>query len=562
MRPNERPYEFPTLVIDLDSESNPDVRPYDEAVDGAPETAKWADAHASIDALAERLGDFAVEIEETKARMLATAAKPSVWRVLDRDIWSAVLQGPQEYKEPVASPDWRGSEASVMANVLHRNGISPRQTFQQIPLLLHREEEARRNTPVISEEQLATALEGCQSLFEVRRVLGLAVQTSGGRAAIRENSAAIADKLGSFLQWGLTAPPTLSESEGVDMARQVSEALLNVSFTLTLKTGEISAKHRPQTVNLWTAGLWAAALAGDIAAMRRFLQLGLGQGSPADVREFTGAWSPQSSSAKQGELGPRKPAAELALEALLVRLRSSPLSFMGERAELYTLLTGVARDKGPIQRRMSFLTVLARQLPADDWRATAKPTMTQEAHLGILSPETHAYGELYAAALAELGGVMGLWEQLRYQERCQNEPSAVANYISADMLVTAVLRYATWTHPMLELPGWNKRGGPGSRGCLHDVRKLAEYEQSLRPSRSKITFPSVHVTLDPVKVRERERIARLQDAWGLDDAFRAQVVEAFSKETAEEFNYAIDYMLMARHAELESQEAERYGLES
>ncbi|CAK7241799.1 MAG: hypothetical protein STHCBS139747_003270 [Sporothrix thermara] len=349
MRPNERPYEFPTLVIDLDAEGNPDVRPYDEAVDGAVEADKWADAHASIDALAERLGNFESEIEASKARMLATAARPTAWRVLDRDIWSAVLRGPQNYKEPVELPDASsGSEESVMANVLHRNGISPRQTFQQIPLLLHREEEARKNTPALTEEQLGTALKGCESLLEARRVLVMAVQTSGGRAAIRANSAAIADLLGSFLQRDPTALPSSSESDGMGIARQISEALLDVSFALTLKNGEVSAKHRAQTANLWTAGLWAAALAGDIAAMRRFMQLGLGQGDPADVRAFLGAWTPQPAPAP-GKPGRRKSAAELALEALLVRLRSSPVSFVGERAELFMLLTGTTQERHPEQ---------------------------------------------------------------------------------------------------------------------------------------------------------------------------------------------------------------------
>ncbi|CAK7230603.1 hypothetical protein SCUCBS95973_007631 [Sporothrix curviconia] len=558
MRPNERPYEFPTLVIDLDSEGNPDVRPYDEAVDGEAETAKWADAHASIDALAERLGDFEVEVEEAKARMLATAAQPTAWRVLDRDIWSAVLRGPQEYEEPVVPQD-PGNEASVMANVLHRNGISPRQTFQQIPLLLHREEAARAKTPVLSGEQLAAAIKGCQnqSLIEVRRVLALAVQTSGGRAAIRENSDAIANLLGSHLQWGLTAPPTSTESIGVETAREVSEMLLNLSFTQTLKTGEITDRFRPQTASLWAAGLWAAALAGETAAMRRFLQLALGNGSPADVREFLGAWTPQPTPA-QGEQGPRKSAAELALEALLVRLRSSPVSFAGQRAELLTLLTGTTRDMGPMHRKLSFLTVLAHQPPADEWSVSSsgKPVLSQEASLGILSPETVAFGKLFTAVLAELGAVMGMWEQLRHQELVKNERGAISDYISTDTLVTAVVRHAAMSPLITKQTEAGKAMTPSSaRGCLYDMRNIILFEQSLRPTRSWSVFTSLRPTVDPAKAMETEKRALLLDAWGLDEAFRADVVGAFTLESPEDFDAAIEGLLMERCTKMDKEAA-------
>ncbi|OAA67980.1 methylmalonate-semialdehyde dehydrogenase [Niveomyces insectorum RCEF 264] len=85
-------FEIPNAVLDLDAENNTHVRPYDEHME-AEETARWAGAHASIDALTERLARFDRDAAAALARSNAVAAAPGPWRVLDRDIWSVALLG-------------------------------------------------------------------------------------------------------------------------------------------------------------------------------------------------------------------------------------------------------------------------------------------------------------------------------------------------------------------------------------------------------------------------------------------------------------------------------------
>ncbi|CAK7197627.1 aldehyde dehydrogenase (NADP(+)) ald6 [Sporothrix eucalyptigena] len=341
-------YELPRSVIDLDAEDNRHVRPYDEAVDGPPEEDKWADAHASIDALRDRITDLEYEIEQSRKRMLETASKPTAWRILDRDILSAALLGPQKYKEPTegatAGPETRtaprivpNDEASVLAEVLYRNGISPRQAFQQVPLLLHREEKARMQFGIGDWKSLSGVLYGCQSVLEARRILGLAVQTAEGRTGILVDSKRIAHLLGSFIekaqQEAAKAATATAGNDLVDTVRQVSELLLNLSHALASVADLV--EQEDNGAPLWAVGLWASALASEPAAMQRFLRLGVAFGNAEDVSQFMSVYSSNRAEASRRE----PPAVVLALHTVLLQLQRSPMAFANTRSDLFTMLT-------------------------------------------------------------------------------------------------------------------------------------------------------------------------------------------------------------------------------
>lgn len=495
LRPETPLFELPLSAIDLDAEDNPNVRPYDEEVDGYPETSKWAKAHASIDALAARLAQTEQQIQAAQARMAVMERRRTPWQVLDKDVWAAVL----------------GVRDAGHGNVLHHNGISARlaATPQKVPLLLHKALEAREREDVTkTTEQLTEALALCRTPMEVRRIVSLAVQTAGGRATTAQCSQAIAQQLASFVE--TRAWSKYKEADGRDTARQVTAMLLNWSYALE---GDPDLRGSV-SLTMWAVGLWAAALADQTTAMRRFLQVGLGQGTPTDVGQFLRAWTSQAA-----EDAGARPAVALALEVVLDRLRDTPTALDGARAELFSLLTGVTLlPPSAVGPEVSFRTLFA----------------------GL--PSAVPFSHLYVGMLAELGGVRTLWEQ-------QQQTGAA---LDADTLITAVLRYAAYTDVPALPPMYNPLLPTATSGLdksaansgVWDLRTIVTYEASRAPARQP---PTLFPTLRSVPKPPEEATPRT--ATTVDDAFRADVAAAFSKESAEESVQAIDALLYARRGE-------------
>ncbi|KAL1899809.1 aldehyde dehydrogenase (NADP(+)) ald6 [Sporothrix stenoceras] len=494
MHPATPLYELPLSVIDLDAIDNPNVRPYDEEFDGYYEKQKWAKAHASIDALAERLAQTEKQIEAARLRMKVMESQRTPWQVLDKDVWAAVLN----VREP------------GHGNVLHHNGISARlaATPQKVPLLLNRALVAReRQDMTKTADLLMEALTKSRTPIEVRRIVSLAVQTAGGRAAAIQCSEAIAHKLVSFIETQEWSKYKEKDERGT--ASQVTAMLLNWSYALRLE-GE---QNLGKATSLWALGMWTAALTNNITAMQRFLQVGLGQGTAEDCKRLLSTYT--STAAKDAGAWP---AAALALDMVLDRMRDTPATLDGTRAELFSLVTGVnllrpAPDAGP---EVSFRVLLER-LPS------------------------HApYSHLYTSALAELGAVRTLWEVVDKTQAT----------LDADIIVAVALRYAAYLETVTETPGLTAMAGSvpptattgldksSANSSIWDLQTIVNSETQRTMTRQP---PTLFPTLRPLP-RELEKRTHLI----VDDAFRAEVVAAFSKSSAEEAVKAIYVLLQKR----------------
>lgn len=493
MHPDTPLYELPSSVIDLDAIDNPNVRPYDEEVDGFRQKQKWAKAHASIDDLSDRLTLTEKQIEAAKLRMKVMKNQRTPWQALDKDVWAAVL----DVREP------------GHGNVLHHNGISGRlaATPQKVPLLLDRALVARELSETKNTvNAFMKTLEKVRTPMEVRRVLGLALQTADGRAAVLRCSMVIAQKLATFIEtqdW-----KKYQKKDERDTASELTAMLLNWSYALALDGEE----NLGRATSLWAVGLWTAALTNKIAAMRRFLQVGLGKGSATDCKQLLETYtSPAAQSA-------RAPAAAMALDVVLDRMFHDPAALDGARAELFSLLTGVqllrpAPDAGP---EVSFRILLP--------------------HLPPRSP----YGNLYTDALAELGAVRTLWEVIDKKEVASN----------ADPLITATLRYAAYLDsqtqtselaPTASSPSPTATTGldkSAANSSVWDLQTIVDYEAKWAVQRQP---PTLFPTLRPLP-KGPESDPNLT----VDDAFKADVVAAFSKPSAEEAVQAINAFLQPR----------------
>ncbi len=497
-------YEIPMSVLDLDAENNTQVRPYDEAME-AEETTKWRAAHASIDALAERLAAVSREVDAAEARMRATAEAPGPWRVSDRDVWSVALRGVPGTKMAAREQGREQDtthEPSLISELLFRNGISARTATdggKTIPFLLHRQRIAAKHD-LATGAALRQALVACRDLVEVRRLLVQAMRTATGRAVVADESAAVAARLQSFLDdQGTTALAALAE--------QTSTLLLNLRFSFASQ----GAPELPPT--LCSLGLRAAAAAGEPGAMQRFLEIGL-----------TARYYPENSSVLlSGQPVSAVLSALSTIHAGLQAHDTAASAYEGKRAELFSLLTGESLVGAPSS-------------PAEE--VSFRAALGLRAHDGS-SPVAPGVRALYRAVLGGLGGVRTLWEE--QQQHSAAGAAGSEGSVDADTLATGVLRYAAY------VAGAQRLGAAGvcptGQGSLLDLQTIHAYETASARAKQ---APSVLQTLRLAATAPPSATARA--IAHVDDAFRAQVVAAYAMPTADEAMGAIDALIKSRKA--------------
>ncbi|KAI0603397.1 hypothetical protein F4775DRAFT_29225 [Biscogniauxia sp. FL1348] len=202
MRKQFPTFEASTLLLDLDAEDNKYVRPYDEELDGVPESAAEFRAREMLP-FKKRVEDFEILSKQyDEASKATTSQKFSVWQISDPDIFAATLLGVSP-TSAIVNPDGAPKPTSssppdkINEYILDQNGIPHivrHSTAGVVQYMMNRQRLARlRSQMSDDEESLEHALKRCQILAEVQRLTGRLIQTPEGCRLVAESASAIVD---------------------------------------------------------------------------------------------------------------------------------------------------------------------------------------------------------------------------------------------------------------------------------------------------------------------------------------------------------------------------------
>ncbi|TPX10868.1 uncharacterized protein E0L32_008257 [Thyridium curvatum] len=470
LRNTSRLFELPNIVLDLDAEDNPHVRPYNDA-DEEAQVAKWSSNpdHAS---LLLRQRSFSSEAHQAKRILTSTVHNPTPWRVTDQDLLSAALLS----STPSASTtSGLQNPAAVFDQLLYYNGVAHRMSndgAKMVHTLLHRQSIARELDHELHEPEYRKALMGCNGFEQVRRMLTELLQTSDGCLLLSRCARDVRQRLAVFL-----------EDKSKDYVSKILVLLNNISSTF-------AAKSVPLPLPLCGIGLQAASIAGELAAVQRYLGTALEEGINGQAKE-------RRTTATR-VVGP-------ALETLLRNTRDRDPSALqaackGTRTDLYTLLTG---------RSLSGCAI------KPSFRATLWP----------LNYGSSVYAP-YLALLGELGAVRTLWHEYRRMPARVKAVGNEAHQQRLDVLVAAVLRHA---EPLTEGSATDEQGvfmcGDESSDSKLDLQRLSMRDQQ---DASRSLAPGTLLTL---RTPVREAAPTLPDPRA-DQQFRDGVQHAFEQPQA------------------------------
>ncbi|KAI1807937.1 hypothetical protein F4811DRAFT_376282 [Daldinia bambusicola] len=190
--PNLPRFELSELLLDLDAENSPYVRPFDEHIDGTTRTPKEQRRREirPIRKLAGRLQNLSKKYERQFAE--TASSKFSVWRITNYDILAVVLRDPLK-KKPSLYENYAMNKKN---SLFDRNGIpynvldSPAKT---VAYMLHRQKIANRIEPTRDDlKEFQEAIDSCRYLHEIERLVMDVIQTSAGRWLIANSTDAFA----------------------------------------------------------------------------------------------------------------------------------------------------------------------------------------------------------------------------------------------------------------------------------------------------------------------------------------------------------------------------------
>ncbi|KAI5928640.1 hypothetical protein F4810DRAFT_14776 [Camillea tinctor] len=194
------PFQASTLLLDLDAEGSPYVRPYDEELDGVPMSA-WRVKNYQMYPLKIRVAEFEnLSRRYDRAFQATIAQKFNPWHISDHDILTATLldvpskpitAGPR----PAPKPDSNSPIEHIYEYILDQNGIphTVRNNAYGVIEYMKTKQRIARVWPRKSNVELSikNALRRCLSLPELKRLTGRLTQTPEGCLLVSGSAATI-----------------------------------------------------------------------------------------------------------------------------------------------------------------------------------------------------------------------------------------------------------------------------------------------------------------------------------------------------------------------------------
>ncbi|KAI6090450.1 hypothetical protein F4821DRAFT_229371 [Hypoxylon rubiginosum] len=185
LRGNYLTFEASPLVLDLDAEDSPYVRPYDKDVDGKPTSAQSYRFHA-LWPVRKHVARFENQSRVIDEFWKSTASnKFSVWRITDYDILSVAIDNssPKEQAQ-LSSTDPSSSRSNTKGSIMQWNGIPydvRNSHIQTIAYMRRRQQLSNRLRPSVGdEESLNDALLACDQFLLLERLITNVIQTPQG----------------------------------------------------------------------------------------------------------------------------------------------------------------------------------------------------------------------------------------------------------------------------------------------------------------------------------------------------------------------------------------------
>lgn len=186
MRSNYLTFEASTLVLDLDAEDSPYVRPYNHHVDGAPTSPKFHRLRER-QTMQKRVAEFerlSQEYEERYKMTVSDVFHP--WRISDYDILSVALDDSSTSESTLPLPTHAFRHSKLSKSILNVNGVPllvRNSSSKTIAYMLRRQQLNQRlqsdgTLPVV--KSLKDALRRCNNFLEVERLITDVVQTPQG----------------------------------------------------------------------------------------------------------------------------------------------------------------------------------------------------------------------------------------------------------------------------------------------------------------------------------------------------------------------------------------------
>ncbi|KAI1247450.1 hypothetical protein MGN70_011340 [Eutypa lata] len=191
-------FEASTLVLDLDAEDNEHVRPFNRTDDGELES-RDAKRKRDTQPMMERVAEFEAESQSDEANFAKVKTDIfNPWRVSDLDLFSAAMFGIPSYAKYSITKDLPESAegfdpGQISVSVLVWNGIQRRardSTSKTIPYMLRRQAVSERHKSGVPLDRhgFCQAIEKCESLIDLERVVSPFVQTPSGQAFVAKRA--------------------------------------------------------------------------------------------------------------------------------------------------------------------------------------------------------------------------------------------------------------------------------------------------------------------------------------------------------------------------------------
>ncbi|KAK7730862.1 hypothetical protein SLS53_008940 [Cytospora paraplurivora] len=167
-------FELPKVVLDLDAENNPHVRPFDDR-DVAHQKAKWGYSPVGEEAML-RATKLRKEMARDEKKMRHQASKlNNMQTISDYNVFAIALLGGTSVSSSLKDLEPRDEQQRpITLGGLRANGIPERilagDANKVISFMLHRQELAREQEDTGDLEAFKTALSHCKNLGQLRRL--------------------------------------------------------------------------------------------------------------------------------------------------------------------------------------------------------------------------------------------------------------------------------------------------------------------------------------------------------------------------------------------------------
>ncbi|KAK6950103.1 hypothetical protein Daesc_008429 [Daldinia eschscholtzii] len=242
------PVEVSDLVLNLDSENSPYVRPFDPDIDGKPVSPthqRWNELRSVRELVARQ--DALTKKYRNQATNTASR-KFNIWRITNYDILFVALRGPLTKKQS-------HYEKYVMnkTNILFdENGIPYNvlnSTSKTIAYMLHRQKVSDRQEPTRNDlDRFQRAVKARDSLFAIDRLITGVIGTPTGRWLVANSADVIGRACGSIL-WKVSPQEMLSFLNNLIILLQQEKAdippvLLQCAISTSIQSGVLETAQK------------------------------------------------------------------------------------------------------------------------------------------------------------------------------------------------------------------------------------------------------------------------------------------------------------------------------